>query len=159
MFYFITYLLMNFGAFYVVQLVANKTGSENMKDYEGLAYKNPAIAAAMTVFMVSLTGMPPFAGFLAKLYLFTPVIEAGYVGIAVIGVLNSVVSVFYYVKVVRNMYLRGDEMAVAGLKPALTVSTGSLIFLYAMAIPTALLLINFQPILEWIKHSAVMIIR
>ena len=156
MFYFITYLLMNFGAFYVVQLVANKTGSENMKDYEGLAYKNPAIAVAMTVFMVSLTGMPPFAGFLAKLYLFIPVIEAGYVGIAVIGVLNSVVSVFYYMKVVRNMYLRGDETVAV---EKLSFNKGSLIFLYAMAIPTALLIINVQPVWEWIKHSAVMIIR
>jgi len=158
MFYFITYLLMNFGAFYVVQLIANKTGSEDIQDYNGLAYKNPFIAVAMTVFMVSLTGMPPFAGFLAKLYLFTPVIEAGYVGIAVIGVLNSVVSVFYYMKVVRNMYLRGDETETVASEK-LSFGKGSMVFLYAMAIPVVFLLINFQPILEWIKQSAVMIIR
>ena len=155
MFYFIAYLLMNFGAFYVVQLIANKTGSENIKDYEGLAYKNPFIAVAMTIFLVSLTGMPPFVGFLAKLYLFMPVIEAGYIGIAIIGVLNSVISVFYYMKVVMNMYLRGDMVT----KEKLSFGKGSLIFLYMMAIPVALLVVHFQPILEWIKHSAVMIIK
>jgi len=156
MFYFVAYLLMNFGAFYIVQLIANKTGSEDIKDYEGLAYKNPFIAVAMTVFLVSLTGMPPFAGFLAKLYLFMPVIEAGYVGIAVIGVLNSVVSVFYYMKVVRNMYLRGDVLEE---RERFSFGKGSLIFLYAMAIPVVFLFINFQPILEWIKQSAIMIVR
>jgi NADH-quinone oxidoreductase subunit N len=155
LFYFITYLLMNFGAFYVVQLVANETGGEDMNDYAGLAYKNPMVALAMTIFLISLTGMPPFAGFLAKLYLFTPVIEAGYVGIAVIGVLNSVVSVFYYVKLVRNMYLRGDVETTERV----VVGKGSIVFLYMMAIPVLFLIVNFKPVLEWIKYSAIMIIK
>ena len=155
LFYFITYLLMNFGAFLVVQLIANKIGSEDMNDYAGLAYKNPFIAAAMTIFMLSLMGMPPFAGFLGKFYLFTPVIEAGYVGIAVIGVLNSVVSVFYYAKVIRNMYLRGN------VETTERISFGkvNMAFLYCLAVPVVLLIINFKPLLEWVKDSAVMIIR
>ena len=155
LFYFIAYLLMNFGAFLIVQLIANKIGSEDMNDYAGLGYKNPFIAAAMTIFMLSLMGMPPLVGFLGKFYLFTPVIEAGYVGIAVIGILNSVVSVFYYAKVIRNMYLRGD------LETTEKISFGkpNMIFLYCLAIPVVLLIINFEPLLEWVKNSAEMIIR
>lgn len=156
LFYFITYFLMNFGAFYVVQLVANKTGSENINDYVGLAYKNPYIAVAMTIFLISLTGMPPFAGFLGKLFLFTPVVEAGYIGIAVIGILNSVVSVFYYVKVVRNMFLRGGEVEAT---EKIAFNKGSLVFLYAMAATVVFMIIDFQPILEWVKHSVVMIVK
>jgi NADH-quinone oxidoreductase subunit N len=155
LFYFITYLLMNFGAFLVVQLIANKIGSEDMNDYAGLAYKNPFIAAAMTIFMLSLMGMPPFAGFLGKFYLFTPVIEAGYVGIAIIGVLNSVVSVFYYAKVIRNMYLRGD------VETTERISFGkpNMVFLYCLVVPVVLLVFNFAPLLEWVKESAVMIVK
>ena len=155
LFYFITYLLMNFGAFLIVQLIANKIGSEDMNDYAGLAYKNPFIAAAMTIFMLSLMGMPPFAGFLGKFYLFTPVIEAGYMWLAVIGVLNSVVSVFYYAKVVRNMYLRGD----IATTERISFGKPNMVFLYCLAIPVALLIINFKPLLEWVKESAEMIIR
>jgi NADH-quinone oxidoreductase subunit N len=155
LFYFITYLLMNFAAFYIVQLIANKIGSEDMNDYAGLVYKNPFIAVAMAITLLSLTGMPPFVGFLGKLYLFTPVIEAGYVGIAIIGVLNSVVSVFYYVKVIRNMFLRGDSET----DEKISFSTSSLVFLYIMIVPISLLIINFQPLLEWVKQSAIMIIK
>lgn len=150
MFYFVTYLLMNFGAFFAVQLIANKFGSEDMNDYAGMAYKNPYIALALSVFLVSLTGMPPFAGFLSKYYLFMPVIKAGYVGFAVVGVLNSVVSVFYYMKVVRNMYLRGNVET----DERLSFGKPSMLFLYLMAVPVALMLIYFQPVLEWIKYSA-----
>jgi NADH-quinone oxidoreductase subunit N len=154
LFYFVTYLLMNFGAFLIVQLIANKIGSEDINDYAGLAYKNPYIAIALSIFLLSLMGMPPFAGFLAKLYLFTPVIEAGYVGIAVIGVLNSVVSVFYYVRVIRNMYLRETDT-----REKLSFGIHNMIFVYCLAVPVALLIIHFHPILEWIKNSAVLVLR
>ena len=155
LFYFIAYLLMNFGAFLIVQLIANKIGSENINDYEGLAYRNPFIAAAMTIFMLSLMGMPPLVGFLGKFYLFMPVIEAGYIGIAIIGVLNSVVSVFYYAKVIRNMYLRGN------LETMGKISFGKLnmAFLYCLVIPVGLLIINSEPLLEWVKNSVEMIIK
>ncbi|MDR0926283.1 MAG: NADH-quinone oxidoreductase subunit N [Ignavibacteria bacterium] len=155
MFYFITYLLMNFGAFYVVQLIANKVGSDDMEDWNGIVYKNPFIAVAMTILLLSLTGMPPFAGFIGKWYLFIPVIQAGYVGIAVIGVLNSVVSVFYYVKVIRNMFLRGDVETTERIsfgKPAM-------VFLYAMVVPVALLVIYPSPLLVWVKNSALLLLR
>jgi NADH-quinone oxidoreductase subunit N len=143
LFYFMIYLVMNFGAFLVVQLIANKIGSEDVNDYAGLAYKNPYIAIALTIFLLSLMGMPPFAGFVAKLYLFTPVLEAGYVGIAVIGVLNSVISVFYYAKPIRNMFLRQTETS-----DSLAFGKTNMVFLYCLAIPVSLLIIKFQPFLE-----------
>jgi NADH-quinone oxidoreductase subunit N len=155
LFYFITYLLMNFGAFLVVQLTANKIGSEDMNDYAGLAYKNPFIAAAMTIFLLSLMGMPPFAGFISKFYLFTPVIEAGYIGIAVIGVLNSVVSVFYYAKVIRNMYIRGYIET----KERISFGKLNMIFLYCLVVPVVLMIINFKPLLEWVKNSTEIVLK
>jgi len=143
LFYFIAYLIMNFGAFLVIQLVANKIGSENVNDYAGLAYKNPYMAIALSIFLLSLMGMPPFAGFVAKLYLFTPVIEAGYVGIAIIGVLNSVISVFYYAKPLRNMFLRQTDTS-----EKLVFGRVNMVFLYCLVLPVALLIVRFQPFLE-----------
>ena len=66
MFYFITYLLMNFGAFLVIQLINNKKQTEDVNQYDGLGYQNPFIALALLVFLLSLMGMPPLAGFIAK---------------------------------------------------------------------------------------------
>jgi NADH:ubiquinone oxidoreductase subunit 2 (subunit N) len=84
-----------------------------------------------------------------------PVVEAGYVGFAVIGVLNSVISVFYYMKVVRNMYIRGDMETTERIR----FGKPSMIFLYVMAVPVALLVLNFQPLLTWVKASAEILIR
>ena len=143
LFYFMIYLVMNFGAFLVIQLVANKIGSEDVNDYAGLAYKNPYMTLALTVFLLSLMGMPPFAGFIAKLYLFTPVIEAGYIGIAVIGVLNSVISVFYYAKPIRNMFLRQTDTT-----DKIAFGKVNMVFLYCLVVPVTLLIAKFQPFLE-----------
>ncbi len=150
MFYFITYLLMNFGAFYVVQLVANKLNSEELDAYAGLGYRSPVVAISMTLFLVSLAGVPPFVGYLGKFYLFKGVIEANEIFIAVVGVLNSVVSLFYYMKVVGYMFLRGRT----DTPDKLSFSTGSIVFLLAMAIPVALLVINAQPLFQWVQNAA-----
>lgn len=152
MFYFITYLLMNFGAFYVVQLVANEINSEKLTDYSGLAYRNPLLAVSMTIFMVSLAGVPPLAGFLGKWYLFNSVIEANEIAIAVIGVLNSVVSLYYYMRVVKYMFLRKmpDEVQQEKIK----ITTPSAVLLIAIVAPVVLLVVNYAPLLEWIKNSA-----
>ncbi len=90
--YFVAYLLMNLGAFYVVMLIANKYHTENMEDYKGLGYRSPYAAFALTVFLFSLTGIPPTFGFIGKLYLFAALINAHYIWLAIVGVLNSVVS-------------------------------------------------------------------
>lgn len=147
--YFFIYMLMNLGAFYIVQLVADKTGSEDMEDYVGLGYRSPLIGVALTLFLVSLTGLPPTAGFIGKLYVFTAVVKAGYVWLAIIGVLNSVVSLYYYVRVVRNMYLRDVESQgekIVFSRPVLTL-------VLLLAIPTLILGLYFGPLADWASAS------
>lgn len=107
--YFVVYLFMNLGAFYIVMLVANKTGSEDIEDYKGIGPKAPFVTVALAIFLVSLTGLPPTAGFIGKLYLFAALLNSGWVWLAIVGAINSVISLYYYVRVFRNMYLRSDE--------------------------------------------------
>ena len=114
--YFVVYLLMNLGAFYVVMLVANKTGSEDIEAYRGLGYRAPFVGIAFTVFLLSLTGIPPTAGFVGKLYLFAALINAKMFWLAIVAVLNSVVSLYYYVRILRNMFLRDPEGAASSLR-------------------------------------------
>lgn len=106
-FYLIAYLFMNMGAFAVAIAVINDSGTEDMKAFKGLARRGRrgALAAlAMMIFMFSLTGLPPTIGFVGKFYLFSAVIEAKLYWLAVVGVLNSVVSLYYYARVVKYMY-------------------------------------------------------
>jgi NADH-quinone oxidoreductase subunit N len=111
MYYLVAYGLMNLGAFAVVLAVGRKgEPNEEFSDYAGLGFRYPALAMAMTLFMLSLTGVPPLVGFTGKFYIFSAAVKAGYVWLAVIGVLNSVVSAYYYIRVVVNMYMyEGDK--------------------------------------------------
>jgi NADH-quinone oxidoreductase subunit N len=107
MLYLMIYAVMNLGAFGVVILL-RKGGmrGEEINDFTGLAKKNPVAAVIMLIFMFSLAGIPPTAGFVAKFYLFMGAIEAGMVWLAVVGVLLSAVSAYYYLRVVMVMYMR-----------------------------------------------------
>jgi NADH-quinone oxidoreductase subunit N len=104
--YFVIYFFMNLGAFYVVMVVADRIGSEHIDDYRGLAKRAPFMAFGFSVFLISLTGLPPLAGFVGKWMLFSAVIDADYIWLAIIGVINSAISLYYYARVFRNMYLR-----------------------------------------------------
>ena len=107
LFYLLVYTFMNLGAFAVV-ILAGRKGEENLdiSGYAGLGFRHPALGLAMTLFMVSLAGLPPTAGFFGKFYIFGAAVEAGLVSLAVIGVLNSLVSVYFYLSVVVSMYMR-----------------------------------------------------
>lgn len=122
MFYTAAYLFMNLGAFLVVIVIARLLGSEDISAYKGLGWRSPFIAMAMTVFLFSLTGFPPTAGFIGKVYLFAAVIKGGLYWLAVVGVLNSAVSLFYYARIIRTMYLdRPDsdsQVAIPGFATA-----------------------------------------
>jgi NADH-quinone oxidoreductase subunit N len=76
-----------------------------LRDYAGLWYSHPALATLMTIFLLSLGGFPPTAGFIAKWYIFSSAIGSGYYGLAIIGFLSSVVSVFFYLRIVVMMYM------------------------------------------------------
>jgi NADH-quinone oxidoreductase subunit N len=107
LFYLVVYLIMNIGAFLVVILVANQLGIEDLDGYKGLGRRGglgTLLGLAMAVFLFSLTGIPPMAGFVGKFYLFGAVIRAGLYGLAIAGVLNSVVSLYYYVRIIKVMF-------------------------------------------------------
>jgi NADH-quinone oxidoreductase subunit N len=107
------YLFMNLGAFAVVQIIADTTGSEDISAFKGLGYRMPFAALALGVFLFSLAGIPPLAGFIGKFYLFAALIKEGgfwYIFLALIGILNSVVALFYYARILREMYLRGMDI-------------------------------------------------
>ena len=110
--YLFIYSFMQLGAFAVVVLMRRQDiiGDE-LKDLTGLYQRRPAAAFAMLVFMLSLGGIPPTAGFMGKFWLFGAAIEAGFVWLAVIGVLNSAISLYYYIRVVVFMYLKKDDTA------------------------------------------------
>ncbi|MBN2388024.1 MAG: NADH-quinone oxidoreductase subunit N [Anaerolineales bacterium] len=110
LFYLLVYAITSFGAWAVVIALEKKDGRGlEITDYAGLGRKRPALAAAMTVFMLSLTGMPPTLGLIGKFYLFRAVIDAGQIWLAVIGVLTSLISAYYYLRVVVTMYMREGE--------------------------------------------------
>jgi NADH-quinone oxidoreductase subunit N len=149
------YLLMNFGAFYVVVLISSKIGSENFEDYKGLGKRMPIAAAALTVFLVSLVGLPPTFGFIGKLMIFSALIGKGdlYMWLALIGIMTSVISLYYYMLIPLNMYLRDSEQhdernLKLGMVPQIV--TAVLMFL------TLYFGLFFQPILEYAKYSASM---
>jgi len=107
LFYLVTYALTSYGAWAAVIALEKQNGQGlDISDFAGLGRRRPLLAAAMTVFMLSLTGMPPTLGLVGKFYLFRTVIEAGQVGLAVIGVLTSLISAYYYLRVVVVMYMR-----------------------------------------------------
>ncbi len=125
LYYILAYAFMNLGAFGVVILLGRK-GEENLliTDYSGLASKYPLLAALMAVFMFSLAGIPPTAGFVGKFYIFSAAVKAGYIGLAVIGVLNSTLSVYFYLRITVMMYMRSPETETTPLEwsPAMAVS-------------------------------------
>ena len=110
LFYLVAYAITNFGAWGVVIALEKSEGRGlEIGDYAGLARKHPALAAAMTVFMLSLIGLPPTVGLVGKFYLFRAVIAGGFTGLAIIGVLTSLISAYYYLRVVVIMYMRDGE--------------------------------------------------
>ncbi|MEX0602996.1 MAG: NADH-quinone oxidoreductase subunit N, partial [Bacteroidota bacterium] len=150
--YFIVYLFMNLGAFYVVMLVGNRLGSEHINAYRGLGYRSPLIGVALVIFFISLTGLPPTAGFIGKLYLFAALLDAKWIWLAVVGALNSVISLYYYVRVLRNMFLREPE----GDSSPVTFSFPQVAILLVLLVPTILFGLYFSPIVDFANASVAM---
>ncbi len=157
MIYMAIYLVMNLGAFLVVILVAEATGSESILDYKGLARRHPLAATSFAIFLFSLTGIPPFAGFMGKWYLFYAVLErvpgpggSWYAALAVVGALNSAVSLYYYARIIRAMFIDAPyEAHPAPIKssPVYTILLGTA--------ATAVLVFGvwWTPIVDWSTAS------
>ena len=133
LFYLLTYALTSVGAFGVTALVATRERSnDDLNDYAGLSKRQPLLAFLMTIFLLSLGGFPPTAGFIGKWYLFSAAVSAGSFALAIIGVLTSVVSVFFYLRVVVMMYMSDEASASTG--PVTQPSAASI---FALAVPLA----------------------
>ncbi|NPA92518.1 MAG: NADH-quinone oxidoreductase subunit N [Chloroflexi bacterium] len=147
LFYLLAYMLANFGAWAVVIALERTEGKGlEIADYAGLGRKRPWLALAMTVFMLSFAGMPPTVGFVGKFYLFRAAIQAGFVGLAIIGVLTSVISVYYYMRVVTTMYMKEGSPETQGdgwLRLGVAVT----------AIVTVVLGIAFAPAFRWAMQA------
>jgi NADH-quinone oxidoreductase subunit N len=141
--YLITYLFMNLGAFLIVIEVFNRTGSFSLNHYSGFFRRAPFIAIAMTIFMLSLMGIPPFAGFFGKLYVFAAAVKGNLAWFAVIGALNSVISVYYYARVIKTMIIDSNQDA-----GTIKVSRIGQAMIWLMLLPTAGLALFWGPIHE-----------
>jgi NADH-quinone oxidoreductase subunit N len=150
---------MNLAAFATIIAVGRSAGSgqrgETLAEFAGLGSRQPWLAAAMTLVMLSLAGMPPLAGFWAKLWIFGAAVQAGLVWLAVVGVLNSVVSAYYYLRVVSVMYLRRDESAAPEVTPVhqglwIGLILGSVAIVALGIWPTPLLELAQAALLAWL---------
>ncbi len=147
------YLIMNMGAFAVISSVERATGSEDIGAYRGLGKRAPVLGIVMAIFLISLTGLPPTAGFIGKLYLFVALIHKGgfwFEALAVVGVINSAISLYYYARVLKAMYLdKADD-----LTDTLSVANPATLVAVVLAIPTLLFGIYWQPLAELAEWSA-----
>jgi NADH-quinone oxidoreductase subunit N len=149
MIYFIVYLFMNLGAFFVVMLIANKINSEDIEDYKGLGKKMPILGVALAFFLVSLVGLPPTAGFIGKVVLFVALVDANMITLAIIALLNTVVALYYYIRVLKNLYLvRVDEE-----KPVIKLSFANGLVIILLAAPVLIFGVYFTPIVNFAKNS------
>lgn len=153
--YLVAYLLTNLGAFAVVQAVEDAEGTDALSAYAGLVRRAPLMAGAMVFFMLSLVGIPPLACFLGKLFIFGAAVRAELYWLAAIGVVNSVISLAYYFKVVRLMFFDRSE----GEAPRLSMA-GSLRVALAVTWAGTLALVVFAtPLIDWASRSVQMLVR
>ena len=151
--YFAIYLFMNLGAFFVVMLIANKIGSEDIDEYKGLGSSASILGIALTIFLLALAGLPPTAGFIGKLYIFIALIDANMIAVAIIALLNTVVAYYYYVRVLKNLYLVQHESKFEKIE----VSFGNKILLFVLLIPVLVLGVYFTPLVTLAKNSIAML--
>jgi NADH-quinone oxidoreductase subunit N len=152
LFYVVVYLIMNLGAFLVVIMIANATGNEDIDSYRGLAWRGAVVpAVCLAVFLFSLTGLPPFAGFIGKFFLFAAVLKAGgvFVILALVAVANSVVSLYYYAKVVKVMFLDTPDPS----DKAVAVDGGNVTLLLPLTVLTVVFGIYFYPLSHYASQS------
>lgn len=146
--YFSIYLFMNLGAFFIVMLIANKINSENIDDYKGLSSSIPFLSTSLAIFLVSLTGLPPTAGFIGKLYIFLALVDANMIVVAIIALLNTVVSLYYYIRVLKVMFIDRTDKHVE-----IEISPLNFVIVLVLVAPTLIFGIYFTPLVDIAKNS------
>ena len=131
LFYLVVYSAMNLGAFAIISSVEKDDQEVTFKNFRGMASINPLLSVAMALFMISLAGFPPTAGFIAKYGLLSAAIAKDYIWLVVIAVLNTLVSFYYYFRIIVNMYMRDKK---EGLQPSTELLTAGLIVLFVSAV-------------------------
>lgn len=151
LFYLLTYLFANIGAFAVVIAVSHAIGSDEIEDYSGLNRRSPFLAFAMLLFLLSLAGVPPLAGFIGKLYIFVSAIKEGLYTLITVGLINIVISMYYYLVVVKKMYINEpiDPSPVSISGPMKAV-------IYVGLAGTLLIGIYPQPFVDWVVSATLM---
>ncbi len=149
-FYLVTYLFMNLAAFLLAGIVIRATGTSDLAGLKGLGFRHPWLAASFTIVMLSLTGIPPMIGFIGKLVLFKVVLEQGFVWLAVIGLINGAISLYYYAKPLMKMYL-DDQPAEAA--PRIVLGRGAAVLTTALVVPVVAFFIYWSPLVDWVKTA------
>jgi NADH-quinone oxidoreductase subunit N len=156
LFYVVVYYLMNLGAFAVLLMVLNNSGREDMEGFRGLAWRGGALpAAAMAIFLFSLAGIPPFAGFIGKFYLFAAVIHAQMWMLAIVGGINSVVALYYYARIIRTMYL---DAPVDG-DPVMTIDLHNAVLVGILTLFTVVFGVYWAPVINLAERSVLFFAR
>jgi NADH-quinone oxidoreductase subunit N len=140
LFYLTIYLFMNMGAFFVVILVSNRLGGEMIQSYRNLISRAPLLAVSMAIFLFSLTGLPPLAGFSGKWVLFTAALEGKLYWLVIVAALNSAISLYYYIRIVKAMFFEQTDN-----ETVLTLTFGNQILLLFFVVPTVLLFVFWEP--------------
>ncbi len=152
--YLAIYLFMNLGAFLVVIIFSEVIGSDDIKDYKGLGWRFPWPCVVMTIFLFSLTGLPPLAGFIGKLYIFAAVIKEGWYWLAIIGVINTVISLYYYTRIVRAMFMEGIPDSQSAIRnPQSTIPLYYSLMLFVLVLPILVLGVYWSPLVEFTSRS------
>jgi NADH-quinone oxidoreductase subunit N len=149
-FYLVAYVFTNLVAFGVVVLFARSAGTDQIEAYAGLSRRSPLLALAMMVALLSLGGMPPFAGFVAKVYVFAAAVESGLIWLAVVGVLNAIIGLYYYLTVLKVIYLYRSEDD----DKRIVVPVGSALALVVCSLGIILVGTFSAPWLEWALTTA-----
>ena len=151
LFYLLAYLFANIGAFTVVIAVSHAIGSDEIQDYSGLNRRSPFLAFAMLIFLLSLAGVPPLAGFIGKLYIFVAAIKEGLYTLITVGLINIVISMYYYLIVVKTMYINEP----VDLSPV-SISSPLKAVVYVGLAGTLLIGIYPQPFIDWVEAATLM---
>jgi NADH-quinone oxidoreductase subunit N len=151
LFYLLTYLFANLGAFAIVIAVSQAIGSDEIEDYSGLGRRSPFLAFAMLIFLLSLAGVPPLAGFIGKVYIFVAAIKEGLYTLITVGLINIVISLYYYLIVVKKMYIiePHDPSPVSISGPMKAV-------VYVGLAGTLAIGIYPQPVIDWVVAATLM---
>jgi NADH-quinone oxidoreductase subunit N len=152
-FYLIVYLVTNLAAFGIIAAFYKASGSDEIEAYAGLSRRAPGLALVMLVAFLSLAGMPPFGGFIAKVIVFAAAVKADLIWLAFIGVLNSIIGLYYYLIVLKVVYLyrsEQDDQPVPLTRPYVIAFT-------ALSAGIVLLGVIFAPWLEWTSAAAALL--